>query len=407
MDPYKRITLVHAAFAFAVVLADPVFSLFLLTKGFDPVTLSILFSAFSLAAIITAPLIGGISDNWGRRPVILLGILFTMLGYALYFWAVDPLTLFLARILEGVGYSAVALVSIAKLEDLVAQQKNVNKSNVHARIGSSLSIGKLGHVLGPLIGGIIATYYGLGSPFLAAIVGLGIVGIWYFFQKHNYHPLPPLQKLTWNPIPFWKEYWKVKPLRGLIALVMPHQFSIAVIFAFLPLFLVENAHLSIEQVGIILFVKEIPQLMQQLAGKLTDQWGSKRVSIFGTTLSGIGMIGFAFAQTFEVILLTAFVYGLGASILGIGTLAMLSGIGEKQKREATYLGTHVSISKWGAFIAFLVAGVIVKTAGIPFLFAFSGTLLLIGVIIAEEKMGVHSFPMPKPRMLVNLLFHHR
>ncbi|MEK6902387.1 MAG: MFS transporter, partial [archaeon] len=337
MDPYKRITLVHAAFAFAVVLADPVFSLFLLGKGFDAVTLSLLFSAFSLSAILTAPLIGGISDTWGRRPVILLGILFTMLAYVLYYWAVDPFTLFLGRMLEGIGYSAVVLVSIAKLEDLVAQQKNANKSNVHARIGSSLSVGKLGHVLGPLIGGVIAAYYGLGSPFLAAVVGLGIVGMWYFFQKHNYHPLPPFRKLTWNPIPLWREYLKVKPLRGLLALVMPHQFSIAVVFAFLPLFLVEHIHLSIEQVGIILFVKEIPQLMQQLAGKLTDKWGSKKVSILGTTLSGIGMIGFAFASTFEVVLITAFVYGLGASILGIGTLAMLSGIGEKQKREATYL----------------------------------------------------------------------
>jgi MFS family permease len=94
-------------------------------------------------------------------------------------------------------------------------------------------------------------------------------------------------------------------------------------------------------------------------------------------------------------------------MLGIGSIAMLSGVAEKQKREGAFLGTHVSVSKIGALSAFLIAGIIVEASGIRLLFAFTGTLLLLGVILAEEKMGLHTFPTPKPRQLVNVLFYHR
>jgi MFS family permease len=405
MEPFKRITLVHAMFAFAVVLVDPIFSLYLSGKGYDPATLSFLFSAFSLASIFTAPLIGGISDNWGRRPVILGGILFTMIAYTMYFWFDHAWLIFIARILEGIGYNAVVLVCVAKLEDLAT--KNPFGTKTHARIGTSLSIGKLGHVFGPLIGAVIAAQMGFFSPFLFAILVMGSLALWYYFQRHNVHPLPPLQKLVWNPIPLWKEYLQSKPFRGLTALVMSHQFSVAVMFAFLPLYLVQRLHFPIEHVGLILFVREIPQLLQHIAGRMTDDWGSKKVSILGTSLAGIAMIGLAFSTTFETILLSVFVYGIGTSMLGIGSIAMLSGYAEKQKKEGAVLGTHVSIAKVGALIAFLVAGIMVEAAGMRFLFAMSGTLLLLGVIVAEEMMGLKTFPTPKPRQLVNILFHHR
>ncbi|MEK6970481.1 MAG: MFS transporter [archaeon] len=405
MEPFKRITMVHAAFAFGVVLVDPIFSLYLSNKGYDPITLSILFSAFSLASIFTAPLIGGISDNWGRRPVILGGILATMIAYTMYFWYDSAWLIFIARILEGIGYNAVVLVCVAKLEDLVSQQKE--KKNTHSRIGTSLSIGKLGHVIGPLVGALIAARMGFESPFLFAVLCLGSLALWYFFQHHHVHPVPPLQKLIWNPIPLWKDYFQSKPFRGLTALVMTHQFSVAVMFAFLPLYLVQRLNFPIEHVGLVLFVRELPQLMQHFAGKMTDNWGSKKVSILGTSLAGIAMIGLAFSSTFESILFAVFVYGVGTSMLGIGSIAMLSGFAEKKKREGAILGTHVSISKIGALIAFLVSGILVESAGMRFLFAMSGTLLLLGVIIAEEKMGMKSFPTPKARELSQLLFHHR
>jgi len=405
MEPFKRITLVHAMFAFAVVLVDPIFSLYLSGKGYDPITLSFLFSAFSIASIFTAPLIGGISDNWGRRPVILGGILFTMVAYTMYFWFDHAWLIFIARILEGIGYNAVVLVCVAKLEDLAIKSPFGTKT--HQRIGTSLSIGKLGHVFGPLIGAVIAAQLGFFSPFLVAVLVMGSLALWYYFQRHNLHPLPPLQKLIWNPIPLWKEYLQSKPFQGLTTLVITHQFSVAVMFAFLPLYLVQRLNFPIEIVGLIIFVREIPQLLQHVAGKMTDEWGSKKVSILGTSLAGIAMIGLAFSTTFETILLAVFTYGVGTSMLGIGSIAMLSGYAEKQKKEGAVLGTHVSISKVGALAAFLVAGIIVETAGTRLLFAVSGTLLLLGVIVAEEMLGLKTFPTPKPRELVQLLFHHR
>ncbi|MDP2666244.1 MAG: MFS transporter [Candidatus Diapherotrites archaeon] len=404
MEPYTRITLVFAVFSMAVVLVDPIFALYLTQEGYGTIEITVLLSAFALAGMVAAPLLGGMSDHWGRRPIILAGILFAMIAYSLYAFINNPIVIFLARILEGIAYVAVILAAIAKMEDIVVNEKTKKAST---RVGMSLSIGKIGHVVGPLLGGIIATYYGIISPFLAAVIVLGIIGIWYFFQKHNTHPIPKLRELTFNPIPLVQEFWKNKPLRGLSALVITHQFSISVLFVFLPLFMVKDLGYSIELVGIALFVKEVPQLIQFLAGKLTDSWGSKHVVILGTTLCGVSMVALSFFHTFDWILVALFVYGMGGSLMGISTIALLSGFAEQTKQEGSFLGSHVAISRIGAFLGFIISGIVVQLTSIPTLFAVAGTLILVGIVIGEEYLASHTFYLPKPKHLLSALFHHR
>ncbi len=404
MDPYTRVTVVYAIFSMAVVFVDPVFSLYLSQKGYEPIWLTLILSSFSLAMIYFAPLVGGISDNWGRRPLILGGILLEIIAYILYALFTNPFVLFFTRIIESLGYIAVALVAIAKLEDIVSEKKSKKKNT---QIGTSLSIAKIGHVVGPLIGGIVANHYGLVSPFYLGALVLGLCGIWYYFQKHTVHPKPPLEKLAFNPIPTLKKFLQIKPFRGLSILVIAHQFTIPVFFVFLPLFIVNELGLGIEAVGLALFVKEIPQVLQFLAGRLTDAWGSRKVMIVGTAFCGVAMLALSFTTRFDLILLFLFLYGCGTSMLGISSISLLSGIAEKMKREGTFLGSQIAISKVGAFAGFIASGIIVQLSGIPMLFMVSGTLLLLGLVLAEEYLVSHTFPIPKPRRLVAALFHHR
>lgn len=404
MDPYKRTTIVYALFSMAVVFTDPVFALYLNAQGFEPIWLALILSSFSLASIYVTPLIGGISDNWGRRPLILGGIMLHMLAFVSYLLFHHPLIIFFTRIMEALGYFAVALVAVAKLEDILSERKEKKKN---AQIGMSLSISKIGHVLGPLIGGLMATYYGITSPFYAAVLVLGGLGVAFFFAKHRVHPKPPLEKLTFNPVPPIRDFLKIKSFRGLSVLVMVHQFSLPALFVFLPIHVVQNMGMGIEYVGLALFVKELPQVLQFLAGRLTDQWGSKRVLVVGNSLCGIALLGLSVLETFDYFLVALFIYGVGTSMLGIGSLSLLSGIAEKRRREATYLGAQVSVSKIGAFAGFLSAGLIVQISSIPTLFTMCGALILLGIGVAEEWLSSHTFPNLSPRRLAGMIFNHR
>ncbi len=404
MKPFKRITLVYAAYAFCAVLADPIFSVYLTTKGYDPAWLTVILSSFSLTMIMVAPLIGGMSDTWGRRPLILGGILLEMVAMLSYALFTDPLIVFFTRVIEAIAYTSVIFVAITKMEDLVAERK---QKNVGEKVGTSLSIGKIGHVLGPLIGGIIASQYGITAPFFVSIAVLVVIGLWYFFQKHRIHPRPPFRKLTFNPFPALKEYWRIKPFRGLGIVEAAHQFSMPVLFVFIPLFLTRDLGLSIVQVGIVIFVRELPMILQFWGGKLSDRWGSRKVLLAGSTLAGISLLALSIVRTFDWVLLVSFVFGFGTSLLGISGLSLLSGIAEKMKREGTFLGSHVSFVKIGALISYLLAGIIVELSTIPTLFLITGAIILLGVIIGENFLGFHSFPLPSPKRLVNGLFHHR
>jgi MFS family permease len=324
-----------------------------------------------------------------------------MLSYALN---THPLIVFATRIMEAIAYACVIFVAIAKMEDIVAGQK---KTNDGEQVGKSLSIGKLGHVFGPLAGSIIAASFGLTAPFFGSVILLIILGGWYFFEKHNVHPKPPFEKLTYNPVPAIRAYLKNPPLKGLSIVEGAHQFSMPVLFVFIPLFLTRDLGFSLAQVGMVIFIRELPMLFQFWGGKLSDTWGSQKTILLGSTLSGVSLLALSQIRTFDWILVSSLLFGIGTSLLGISGLSLLSGIAQKEKKEGTYLGSQVSVIKIGAFTAFLIGGVIVQITSIPTLFLFTGVIILLGVIVGESLLGFKSFPLPDPKRLISGIFHHR
>lgn len=404
MEPFKRITLVYALYAFAAVFMDPVFSVYLSQKGYDPAWMTIILSSFSLTMIFVAPMIGGISDAWGRRPLILLGIILEILVLLSYALVTHPMIVFLTRIMEAIAYACVIFVAIAKMEDIVAMQK---KTNDGEQVGKSLSVGKLGHAFGPLIGGIVAATFGITAPFYASMIVLVLLGAWYYFEKHNVHPKPPFEKITLNPLPAIRDYLKIGPLKGLAVVEGAHQFSMPVLFVFIPLFLTRDLGFSVAQVGLVIFVRELPMLFQFWGGKLSDKWGSQKTILLGSTLSGLSLLMLSQVRTLDWVLVSSVVFGIGTSLLGISGLSLLSGIAQKEKKEGTYLGSQVAVIKIGAFTAFLLGGTVVQLTSIPTLFLLTGVIILLGVILGEGFLGVKSFPLPDPKRLIVGIFHHR
>ncbi len=401
MEPYQRITLVYAVFSFASVLTDPVFSLYLNQQGYSAVWVGIILSSFSLVSIVVTPIIGNISDSWGRKPLVVAGIFITVFSYAVYSVFHSPLIIFATRGLEAIGYYLVVLVAVSKLEDIAMQQKK----NVMQRLGMGLSIGKIGYVLGPLVGGVLAAHYGIISPFVAtAIVMLGL-GAWYVCTKTHPYPKLPLDAQAFNPIPKINEFLRIRPFKGLAIMAFVFNFSLAAMFVFLPLYIVKDLHLGIEAVGIAFFVQQIPMLLQFIGGKATDQFGNKKMMFLGLVLVSLGLVGVGLSKTFEGVLVALFINGAGQSLFGISALSLLSSMGQKLKREATFLGGQVSISRIGSFVGYLVTGIIVAGSDISTLFVLCGVFILLGVIVAEEFLISHPQYLPHPLRVIYTLFH--
>lgn len=135
--------------------------------GIGPLGLGFLFASFSLAQFIFTPIIGRLSDRFGRKPLLLLSLFGTAVSLAMFASAQSAVMLFISRILDGVtgGNNSVAQAVIA---DAFPQNERAKG------FGMLGAIFGFGFLIGPALGGILSPY-GLTVPFWSAAV-LAVLG---------------------------------------------------------------------------------------------------------------------------------------------------------------------------------------------------------------------------------------
>ena len=81
----------------------PLLPFYASTFGASPFVVGLLFASFSLAQLIASPLLGELSDRWGRRPVLILSLIGTAVSFAMLAVAQSLAMLFAARIVDGLS----------------------------------------------------------------------------------------------------------------------------------------------------------------------------------------------------------------------------------------------------------------------------------------------------------------
>jgi len=132
----------------------------------SPVAIGWLTGIYSGMQIIFTPILGKLSDRFGRRPVLFVSIVGTALGFALMGFAHSLTLLFVARILAGITGGNIAIPQ-AYIADVTAPEK---RSRAMGMIGAAFG---LGFTFGPLIGGLMSRI-SYGAPFFFA-AGLAVI----------------------------------------------------------------------------------------------------------------------------------------------------------------------------------------------------------------------------------------
>jgi len=150
--------------------------------GASPFTAGLLVAVYSLMQLVFSPILGRLSDRYGRRPVLLLSLTGSMAGYLLFAFADSLPLLFLARVIDG--------MSGGNISTAQAYVADVTKPEERARgmgmIGAAFG---LGFVLGPAIGGFMGAWGGnmaIGL-FAAGLAGLNLV-LTYLFLPESRRP---------------------------------------------------------------------------------------------------------------------------------------------------------------------------------------------------------------------------
>jgi DHA1 family tetracycline resistance protein-like MFS transporter len=264
--------------------------------------------AFSLTQFIFAPLVGNLSDKYGRRPILLVSLFGFGLDYILMSWAPSIEWLFLGRVIAGVTGASFTTASayIADISD------DKNRAQNFGMIGAAFG---MGFILGPIIGGLLGTF-GPRVPFMAAAGLCFLNWLWgYFILPESLSPdhRRPLDWKRANPVGsllHLKKYPDVGYL--LIAMVLVYLAGHAVQSNW-SFYTIERFGWGEGMIGVSLGV--VGLLVGIVQGGLTrvinPKLGNARSIYIGLILYAIGMLLFGLATTGWMMLVFLVPYCLG------------------------------------------------------------------------------------------------
>src|SRR5712692_1951390 len=129
-----------------------------------------LFSAYLLASSVTVPVVGKLSDLFGRRPFYIAGLSLFLFGSAISGLSQNMRGLIAARALTGIGGGAMMALAVTTIGDIFSPRQRGRWT------GLIVSVFGLGSIVGPLVGGFITDHFGWRWVFLVNLP-LGLIGL--------------------------------------------------------------------------------------------------------------------------------------------------------------------------------------------------------------------------------------
>lgn len=129
----------------------------------SPETITLLVASFFAGQFLAGPLLGRLSDKYGRLPVLIISQIGTALSFIMLALAQNVETLFVARILDGITGGNI-IVAQAYVTDITPREQRTQS------LGYIFAVFGLGFIFGPALGGGLSAIFGIRLPFLLAAV---------------------------------------------------------------------------------------------------------------------------------------------------------------------------------------------------------------------------------------------
>lgn len=267
-----------------------------------------LLTSFAIAQFICSPIIGSLSDQYGRRPVLLLSLFGFAIDYLILAFAPTFGWLIIGRIIAGI-FGASFTVASAYIADISTEE---NRAKNFGMLGAAFG---LGFIIGPLLGGLFGEI-GVRVPFYVA-AALAFANFLYgYFILPESLALENRRKFEWkrsNPIRTIQKIFSYKAIGYLLFTFFLLNLGVHAINSNWTYFTMYRFDWSESMVGLSLaFVGVLISIVQAgFAQKAADYFGIAKSIYYGIGMYVIGMFLFAFANTTWMMYLFLIPYCLG------------------------------------------------------------------------------------------------
>jgi DHA1 family tetracycline resistance protein-like MFS transporter len=282
-------------------------------------------SVFAFCAFCAAPVLGALSDRYGRRPIMMMSLFGSALGFLIFGFGSALWVLFLGRIIDGLTAGNVSTI-YAYVADTVAPAE---RGRIYGLLGA---VGGLGFMLGPVIGGLLGATSPSAPLFAAAALTLGNVAWVYFALPETVAHIGPRPAWRWQQV---NPLAQLAHVLGMGGLHVP--FAAAFSFFFAGTMLQSNFAVYLKDVlqfgpigiGWILFVVGVMDIVAQgfLTGKLLPRIGASALAKSGLAISAVGFALIAclvFVPRVEFLLVSIVIFTLGDGLFQPAINAIIS-----------------------------------------------------------------------------------
>ena len=352
--------------------------------GEQAIVVTLLTSVYAVCVFFVAPGLGALSDKYGRRPLLLVCLLGSAIGYLVFGIGGSLWVLFAGRIIEGITGGSISTI-FAYFADIIPRNQRTKYFGwVSAVVG-------VGTIIGPTIGGLLAKFgYSVPMYFGAIITLLNVVyGVFYMPEslKEN-NRLKDITFVRLNPFTQLADILSMKSLKRLLVsaflLWIPNG-SLQAVFS---QFTIDTFNWAPAIIGLMFSIMGFQDIISQgfIMPKLVIKLTDKQIAILGMSseIIGYGLIAASALFSFYPLFIAGmFIFGFGDSIFGPSFNGMLSKSVDSSEQGRLQGGSQ-SIQALARMIGPIIGGQIYVLLGhaAP---AFMGIILISAAILVLYK----------------------
>lgn len=313
------ITLVVMMLGFGIII--PILPFYVEQFGGGGKEMGYLMAIFSVMQFIFSPIWGNLSDRFGRKPILMVGILGNAISMIILGLSNSLWMLYVSRGLAGILSSATLPTSMAFISDSTSEHERGGGMGI---IGAAMG---LGMVLGPGVGGVLGQV-SLTAPFYfaSAVSFVALLLVWIFLPES----LPKEKRIRAQRIqgPQFKKMVEAlsTPIGFLLILAFLHNFALTNFEGIFAMYSLMRFNYNEVTVGIILtFVGLVSAIVQGvLTGPATRRFGDVQVIKVSLFASIFGFSFMLLAKTLPAVIITAGFFVLSNSMLRPGVSSLIS-----------------------------------------------------------------------------------